>query len=64
MKRGKSYSVCLGGNQLPELKNFLKTRHEKGVVEIDGKKWAAAYRHVFPSEPAWTKSLYTRSGGK
>jgi hypothetical protein len=57
MKRGDSYSIFLDGGLLPELRKFLKTCKEKGAVEIGGKKWAAAYRPVFPSEPVWMNAL-------
>ena len=57
MKRGDSYSIFLDGGLLPELRKFLKTCKEKGAVEIGGKKWAAAFRPVFPSEPVWMNAL-------
>lgn len=56
-KRGDSYSIFLDGKVLPELLKFLKTRKEKGAVEIAGKKWAVSFRPVFPSEPAWRKTI-------
>jgi len=56
-KRGDSYSIFLDGGILPELQKFLRTRKEKGSVEIGGKKWAASFRPVFPSEPVWRKAL-------
>jgi hypothetical protein len=42
---------------LPKLRAFLKTRKEKGPVEISGKKMTASYRFVFPSERIWRKAL-------
>ena len=62
-KRDESYSIFLDGNLLPELQRFLKTRNEKGAVEIAGKKWAVSYRPVFPSEPVWM-TAFAKSEGK
>jgi len=59
IKRGDSYSIFLDGKVLPELLKFLKTRKEKGAVEIEGKKWAVSFRPVFPSEPVWRKAMET-----
>jgi hypothetical protein len=56
-QRGDSYSIYLDGSKLSELRAFLKTRNEKGAVEVGGKKWAASYRYVFPSEPVWSKAF-------
>lgn len=56
-QRGDSYSIYLTGSKLDELRSFLKTRNEKGAVEVGGKKWAASYRYVFPSEPVWSKAF-------
>jgi len=57
MQRGNSYSIFLDGNAKPELRRFLATRKEKGAVEIEGKKWAASWRDVFPSEPIWREAM-------
>jgi hypothetical protein len=57
IKRGKSYSIFLDGDKIPELQKFLRTRKEKGAVEIGGKKWAVSFRPVFPSEPVWRKAI-------
>ena len=48
------YSIYLPGSELPKLRDFLKTRKEKGAVEVDGRKWAVSYRYVFPGEPVWS----------
>jgi hypothetical protein len=56
-RRGDSYSIYLAGSKLSELRAFLKTRNEKGAVEVGRKKWAASYRYVFPSEPVWSKAF-------
>ena len=53
LKRGDQYSIFFPGKELPNLRKFLKTRKEKGAVEIGGKKWAVSVRHTFPSEPVW-----------
>jgi len=57
LKRGDSYSIFLPGKQLPRLRAFLKTQKEKGAVEIEGKKWAVAFRYTFPNEPVWAKAF-------
>jgi len=57
MKRGDAYSIFLPGKELPKLREFLKTRKEKGAVEIGGKKWAVAYRYSFPNEPIWFQAF-------
>jgi hypothetical protein len=57
IKRESIYSVYLDGTMLPKLRAFLKTRKEKGPVEISGKKMTASYRFVFPSERIWRKAL-------
>ena len=60
VKRGDSYSIFLHADLLPKSQKFLRSRRETGALEIGGKKWAATYRYVFPSEPVWRKVLYTR----
>jgi hypothetical protein len=57
LKRGDSYSIFLPGTELPKLRDFLKTRKEKGAVEIGGKKWAVSLRYTFPSESIWSKAF-------
>lgn len=57
-KRGNAYSIFLDGSELPKLQAFLATRKERGAVEIDGKKWAIAYRDAFPSEPIWRAAMF------
>lgn len=47
-KRGDAYSVFLPGTEEQALIAFLATQNEKGAVEVDGNKWAASYRRVFP----------------
>jgi hypothetical protein len=56
-KRGDSYSIFLDGKMLPELQKFLRTKKERGAVEIGGKKWAISYRGIFPGEPIWMKAF-------
>ena len=57
-KRGDSYSIFLSGKELPKLRDHLKTRKDKGAVEIGGKKWAVSWRYTFPSEPVWLKAFW------
>ena len=57
IKHGDMYSIYLNSALLPQLERFLRTRKETGSVEIGGKKWAADYRYVFPSEPVWRTAL-------
>ena len=57
LEPGDSYSIFMPGKELPKLLDFLKTRKEKGAVEIDGKKWAVSFRYTFPSEPVWLKAF-------
>jgi hypothetical protein len=56
-KRGDSYSIFLPASDIQRLKDFLKTRKQKGAVEIGGKKWAVEFRYVFPSEPVWAMAF-------
>jgi len=53
-RRDGAYSIYLPSIELPALSAFLKTRSEKGAVEIDGHKWAVSYRFPFPREKDWT----------
>lgn len=52
-KHGKLHSIFVPGKEETAILAFLKTRKQKGAVEIDGKKWAMALREAFPSEPVW-----------
>lgn len=52
-KRGDSYSIFLDSSKFDSFIEFLKTRNEKGAVEINNKKWAVSYRFPFPSEEKW-----------
>lgn len=52
-KRGEVYWVVLDGQELRELKAFMETQHERGAVEISGKKMSMAYRYGFPGEAIW-----------
>ena len=60
VKRGDMWSIFLDGTELPKLSAFLKTRPEKGAVELGGKKWAASLRYTFPNEPLWRRALRAR----
>ncbi|MBV8976358.1 MAG: hypothetical protein JOZ13_03180 [Alphaproteobacteria bacterium] len=53
VKHRELYSILLPSKYYQELRAFLSTRHEKGAVEIGGKKWAASYRFPFPQESSW-----------
>ena len=57
VKRGDSYSIFLPGQEIPRLREFLKTRRSKGAIEIDGQKWAASARYTFPGEPTWNRAF-------
>ena len=52
-KIGDSYSLFLDSSKFNNLLEFLKTRKEKGAVEINNKKWAVSYRFPFPAEEKW-----------
>lgn len=56
-RRGDSYSIFMDGNVLPNLREFLGTRKERGAVEIGGRKWMVSCRFTFPSEPVWRKAF-------
>lgn len=64
LKRGDAYSIFLPGEELPKLRQFLKTRKEKGAVEIGGKKWAVSVRYTFPSEPVWFRAFRSKPEGE
>lgn len=53
IQRGDSYSLFLPSSELNPLQNFLAQRNPKGAVEINGSKWAVAYRIPFPRERLW-----------
>ncbi len=57
IKQGEMYSIFLDGTMLPKLREFLATGSEKGAVELDSKKWAAAYRFTFPGDPSWRRAF-------
>lgn len=52
-KRGDGYSLFLPAQDYDALIALLKTRREKGAVEIAGKKWAVSVRLPFPAEERW-----------
>jgi hypothetical protein len=60
IQRGDMWSIFLDGTEQPKLSTFLKTRPEKGAVEVGGKKWAASVRYTYPSEPVWRRALWAR----
>jgi hypothetical protein len=50
---GKGYSLYVPSTDSEELRAFLRTEHEKGAVEIGGKKWSVSIRFPFPQESKW-----------
>jgi hypothetical protein len=58
IKTGNRYSIFVPGAELKDVLAFLRTRTDKGAVEIDGKKFAVSVRPTFPSEPVWLKALF------
>lgn len=52
-KKKNMYSIFVPGVELKAISAFLRTRSEKGAVEIDGAKFAVSLRPTFPSEPIW-----------
>jgi len=57
IKRKSGYSIFLDGSKRDDLKQFLAGEKEKDAVLIDGRKWTASSRSVFPSEPVWRKAF-------
>ena len=60
LKRGDAYAIFLPGTALPQLRALLQTRHARGAVEIDKKKWAVSFRCMFPGERIWWHAFRTR----
>jgi hypothetical protein len=58
IKKSNRYSIFVPGAESRNLAAFLRTRKEKGAVEIDGKKFAISVRPTFPSELVWRKVLF------
>lgn len=54
-RREGSYSIFLPSSLAQQLSDFLKTRNERGAVEINGKKWSVATRTPFPAEEIWMR---------
>lgn len=52
-QRGDSYSLYIPASDYPRLRDFLRTRRERGAVLIDGKKWIVQVRLPFPKEDRW-----------
>lgn len=53
-----SYSLYVDSNLFKDLEKFLSTRHQKGAVEINGKKWSASIRFPFPQEKKWMSATH------
>jgi hypothetical protein len=52
-QRGDSYSLYVPVSLYPDLRNFLRTRRQRGAVLIEGRKWIAQVRLPFPGEDRW-----------
>jgi len=59
-RRGDAYAIVLPGTALPQLRALLRTRHARGAVEIDKRKWAVSFRFMFPGECIWWHAFRTR----
>jgi hypothetical protein len=57
VKRRDAFSLYVPSKDYEELRAFLQTQHEKGAVEIGGKKWAVSLRFPFPQESSWQSKL-------
>ena len=55
VRRGDGYSIFVPAADLPRLNEFLRSRRERGAVEIGGRKWAADLRLPFPMERMWMR---------
>jgi len=58
IKKDSRYSIFMPGGELKNVVALLRTRKERGAIDIDGKKFAVSVRPVFPSEPVWRKALF------
>jgi hypothetical protein len=61
VKHRESYSIFLPGSERDTLVAFLRTRSERGAVEINDRKWSVDVRSVFPGAERWT-SAFRRNG--
>ncbi len=52
-QRGDGYSIYIPATEYQALRDFLRTRRQRGAVLIDGRKWAASVRLPFPKEVRW-----------
>ncbi len=59
-KRGDSYSIFLDGQLLSQLQQFVKSRKERGAVELGGHKWAVEYRSRLPERACLAQRLERR----
>jgi hypothetical protein len=50
-----SHSIYLPGSEVDALRGFLSSGKPRGAIALAGKKWAVAWRFVFPHEPVWRK---------
>jgi hypothetical protein len=56
-QRGDGYSLYIPATDYQALRDFLSTRHQRGAVLIDGRKWAASVRFPFPKEARWMGAM-------
>lgn len=53
VRRGGGYSLFVPATHRERLIAFLRTRRERGAVQIGGHKWSASLRYPFPMEGMW-----------
>lgn len=53
-RHGESYSIFLSPGALGELRSLSeRLDRQNAALDLGGRKWALAYRPVFPGEPVW-----------
>lgn len=52
-QRGDGYSIYIPATEYQALRDFLRTRRQRGAVLIDRRKWAVSVRLPFPKETRW-----------
>jgi len=52
-----SYSIYLPASEIDALRGLLSSRKPRGAVALADKKWAIAWRIVFPGEPVWRRAF-------
>jgi hypothetical protein len=56
LARGDGYSLYVPSAEYTRLRDFLRTRQQKGAVLVGDRKWAAQIRLPFPKEERWMES--------